>query len=160
MKKNLLLLLCFFCLLKLNAQNKIYWKILSESDVNKNDIWSNKFKPADYKIFHLDETALRSELTAVPSEKNMQTAKSGVIITVPDVVGNLQRFNVYESSIMEPKLAAKYSSIKTYIGSGIDDASATIHFSVTSSGFDAIVTANGKKLYISIHLIIKVVYMQ
>ena len=150
MKKNLLLLLCFFCLLKLNAQNKIYWKILSESDVNKNDIWSNKFKPVDYKIFHLDETALRSELTAVPSEKNMQTAKSGVIITVPDVVGNLQRFNVYESSIMEPKLAAKYSSIKTYIGSGIDDASATIHFNVTSSGFDAIVTATGKQtLYIN-----------
>jgi len=63
MKKNLLLFLCFFCLLKLNAQNKIYWKILSESDVNKNDIWSNKFKPVDYKIFHLDETEIMNALS-------------------------------------------------------------------------------------------------
>jgi hypothetical protein len=150
MKKNLIFLLCVFCMANLNAQNKIYWKTLNESDVNKNDIWANKFKPVDSKIFHLDEAALRNELTTAPSENNMQTAKSTTVITVPDAAGNLQRFNVYEYSLMQPKLATKYSSIKTYVGSGVDDASATIHFSITSSGFDAVVTSTGKQtLYIN-----------
>lgn len=149
MKKNLLLLLCFFCLSKLNAQ-KTYWKSLKESDLSKNDLWTNKFKPADYKIFHLDEAVLRNELRAVVSEKEMRSAKNGTVITIPDAEGNLKKFSVYQSSLMQPRLAAKYSSIKTYIGKGIDDGSATIHFSITSSGFDAVVTATGKQtLYIN-----------
>ena len=148
MKKILTLFVCSFCILQTMAQNKTYWKPLKESEAaKKQDLWANKFKPVAYKMFHLDETILKNELLTTPSEKNTTAEKSGSIITVPDAEGKLQQFSVAETTLMEPQLAAKYPGIKTYTGKGIDDASAVIHFSITASGFNAIITAAGKQTY-------------
>jgi len=146
MKKNLLLLLTFCCSFQLFAQTN-YWRIANESEIGKKDVWTNKFKPSAYKLFRLDETHFKNDLLVTPTESDLQTSKTGNTITVPDADGNFTTFTVYESSIMEPKLAAKYPAIKTYIGKGVEDATAVIHFSISPSGFDAIVTATGKPTF-------------
>ena len=146
MKKNLLLLLTCCCSFQLFAQ-KNYWRTANETEVSKKDVWANTFKPSAYKLFHLDETNFKNDLLLTPVEKEIQTGKTGSTITVPDADGNFEKFYVYESSIMEPKLAAKYPNIKTYIGKGVDDASSVIHFSISPSGFDAVVTATGKPTF-------------
>lgn len=148
MKKALLLFACGFCILQSDAQHTTYWKSLKESDLNKaQNVWERQYKPVAYKLFHLDESVLRNELLAAPSEKEMRVNKNGRTISVPDADGKVQQFSIAETVLMEPALAAKYPGIKTYIGRGIDDASAVIRFSVTTSGFHAIITAAGKETF-------------
>jgi len=148
MKKILILLAACICILQSHAQKKTYWKPLTTFEAAKTqNFWGNKFKPAAYKLFRLDEAVLSSELKATPSENEIQAGKQGKIITVPDADGKLQEFRVGKTALMEPALTSKYPGIKTYTGKGIDDASAVIRFSITPSGFHAMVTATGKPTF-------------
>jgi hypothetical protein len=136
---------CFY-FLQVHAQNINYWTAVSESELDKN-IWNNNYKPLAYKIFKLNEAALRNILKDVPSEEDMWAGKQGITITVPDDDGNIKRFSVYLYSQMQPKLTAKYADIKTFIGKGIDDASATIYCSLTVLGFNAVINYASKITY-------------
>lgn len=148
MKKVLLFFACSFSMMHLNAQTKSYWKALKESELNKTqNVWSKQYKPSAYKLFRLDEPVLKNELLAAPSEKEMRSNKRGTTISIPDADGKIQRFSIAKTVLMESALAARYTGIKTYIGKGIDDASAVIRFSVTTSGFHAVITAAGKETF-------------
>ena len=63
------------------------------------------------------------------------------MLAVPGPDGKLQRFAVYETSIMEAGLAAKHPEIKTYAGQGIDDPTASIVADTSPLGFHASVRA-------------------
>ena len=61
---------------------------------------------------------------------------------MPD--GRMVRFRVWESSIQEPALEAKFPEIKTFAGHGIDDIYASIRFDIGPRGFHAqVLTING-----------------
>ena len=142
MKKTILPVLLCFCITFINGQTKTYWHIISESGAGKEkDLWANKFKPANYKLLQLDEAALKTELIAAPLEKNIAAVNSDKIISVPNAEGEIEQFSVVESPVMEPGLAAKYPSIKTYIGQGIDNPGSVIRFVMSPSGFNATVSS-------------------
>ncbi|HRH49353.1 MAG TPA: zinc-dependent metalloprotease family protein [Panacibacter sp.] len=142
MRKLLSFTFLFLSLLCANAQNKNYWTPVNEADVSKGkDLFANHFKPAAYKLFQLQETLLRADLFAVPSEKSVTAAKSGSTISVPNPDGQIESFRIVEAPIMEAGLAAKYPSIKSYVGQGINNPSSTIRFDITPSGFHAMVTS-------------------
>ena len=70
------------------------------------------------------------------------------LINVPTPEGGFDRFRVVESSIMDPKLAAKFPDIKTYAGVGIDDPAASIRLDLTPLGFHAqVLTPAGEGAY-------------
>lgn len=142
MRKQILSAIFALTALYAGAQNS-YWQAVSEAEASKGkDLWANHdFKPAAYKLFQLNEAAMRGTLLSVPAEKTTPVIKSGAVITLPDAAGNMQSFKIVESPVMQPGLAAKYPSIKTYTGKGIEDASATLHCALTSSGFSASVTS-------------------
>lgn len=92
--------------------------------------------------------ALRSFLSQAPREHNMQVRESGFVVTLPLPEGSFAEFQVVESPVMAPELAEKFPDIRTYLGQGIDDPSASVRFDVTPAGFHAIIFSERGTIYI------------
>ncbi len=111
---------------------------------------SPRVKPAKYKASNLNRAALQQKLSRAPLEvvgkKIRDTSDATVALPMPD--GTMQTFRFVESPIMEPGLAAKFPEIKTYLGEGIDDPSASVRFDVTPNGFHAQILSPKGAVYI------------
>jgi hypothetical protein len=117
-------------------------------------------EPKKHRDLSLDTTGVLKFFKGLPTEQKINKDVPVIEIPMPD--GTAQRFHVIQSAVMEPALAAKFPELKTYIGQGIDDSSATIILDWTSFGFHAMILSpvNGevfidpsvqgdKKFYIS-----------
>ncbi len=96
----------------------------------------------------LNYVAMEELLRGAPLERDVFAADSPFEIELPLPEGGFSRFRVVESPIMEPELAKRYPMLKTYLGQGIDNPTATVRFDVTPRGFRAQVIANTRTLYI------------
>lgn len=94
------------------------------------------------KVFELNLSGLRSALNSAP--KRMSSSQSQNIISIPNADGNLEQFKVFENSIMEAELVAKYPEIKSYVGIGIDNPLSIAYFSVSPLGFKSMVLSPNK----------------
>lgn len=95
--------------------------------------------PQRYAGFTLDIAALRSFLWSLPAEKTLNKSRSNTpVLQLPMPDGKLARFRVWESSIMEPGLAARFPEMKQFLGQGIDDPYASVRFDFNPyTGFHA-----------------------
>ena len=133
MKKPLLFLMFIFCCVKLHAQSDDVWeKVNSISIYNRNTTVSDSDK-LYYKLNTESLTAKLSKTTQKSLTDNLTE------ITIPNSKGVLERFQVSESSNFDPELQAKYPEIRAYSGSGLDDKTAKIHFSVAPIGVQTMV---------------------
>ncbi|HEV2292993.1 MAG TPA: zinc-dependent metalloprotease family protein [Tepidisphaeraceae bacterium] len=101
----------------------------------------------EFKPFKLDARDLTAALARAPMEFT-PAADKPVEVAIPTPSGKPARFAVVETLVMDPKLAAKFSTIKTYRGQGIDDPTATVRLDYTPAGFHAQVIAPGKTFYV------------
>ena len=146
MKKNLLFAVMCLGMVQANAQTKKYWRTAGESLVSKN-AFANHVKPASYKLFTLNEPALKIDLQQAPFETDISSSKSNTVITLPSPDGSLKDFFVYESAVMESGLAAKFPGIKSYSGKAVDQSSSSVRFTVTKLGLHAMVTSGTSATY-------------
>ena len=79
--------------------------------------------------FTLDQDALADVLEAADVRE--------LTISVPAPDGGFERFEVVESPVMEPALAAAHPEIKTYTARGVDDPTASARLDLTPLGFHA-----------------------
>lgn len=98
--------------------------------------------PQSYQTVHLNQDALAALLAQAPLEFTDEAASKQVLLTLPMPNGQLARFRVEESPIMEAALAAQHPEIKTYSGQGIDDPTAMTRFDLTPLGLHAIVLSS------------------
>lgn len=104
--------------------------------------------PQSYETVQLNTDALLALLSQAPLEFTAEAASKQVVLTLPMPNGELARFRVEESPIMEPALAAQYPEIKTYSGQGIDDPTAMSRFDWTPFGLHAIVLSSDGTAFI------------
>ena len=90
-----------------------------------------------YATVRLNSTALSAALQQAPMELATQAVDQPLIMALPLPDESLGLFRIVESPVMAPALAAKYPDIKTYVGQGIDDPSASVRLSRTPKGFRA-----------------------
>ncbi len=100
------------------------------------------------RYLSLDITKFRQQVGQIPNGKIDAINTIGTVLNLPLPDGKSARFIVIESSILAPKLAKKFPQIKTYLGQGIDDPSATIRFDITPKGFHAIIFGVKNTIYI------------
>ncbi len=91
--------------------------------------------PKEFKLFNLNSVPFRQELFSIIDRQ----AKRSTIITLPNAAGNLEEFEVYESSNFEPELQAKFPDIRAYTGRGITDKFATVKLSISPQGMQSMV---------------------
>jgi len=104
--------------------------------------------PDRYRTVALDRAALEKLLAQAPVEGRQAARSSAVILALPLPDGTFGRFQIVESPIMAPELAAKYPQIKTYTGQGLDDPTATVRFDRTPQGFHAMILTAGDSVFI------------
>ncbi len=113
------------------AQGGTLWKTTIKK--NNSTVFENKSQLSNPKIFELDVTELKRSLLNSP-KRSALTGKSNTIISFPNADGKLERYRIFETSNMDPALAAKYPEIKSYVGNGIDNPTSSIYFSTSPLG--------------------------
>ena len=94
-------------------------------------------RPASYGVFRADMAVLTRELSGAPLEHTREAVEAPLLIAIPMPEGDYAAFEIVESPIMEPALAAKFPEIRTFVGQGLDDPAATVRLDLTPQGFHA-----------------------
>ena len=103
-------------------------------------------QPPICRIYQLDTVTMQAQLTAAPREDASPKAGQPVLVPMPD--GSYQRFEVVESPVMAPELAALFPLIKTYLGRGLDDRGASARIDFTELGFHAQILSPSGAVYV------------
>lgn len=114
------------------AQTK-YWKSTELGNTDKH-VTLKKLDVAKAKAFVLNEADFKQRLNTVSTSKY-----SSNVVYFPDENGDQKAYNVIEANVFSPELAKKYPNIKSYKGSGVDDISRSIVFSVSPKGIQSMV---------------------
>jgi hypothetical protein len=137
MRKGLLTLLLITTATLAFSQADRFWSVNSE---NKNAIPTDKAVarlsyPKEFKLFNLNAAPFRQVLLSVVDKQT----RPSTIITLPNATGNLEQFEVFESSNFEPALQAQFPEIRAYSGRGITDKYATVKLSISPQGIQTMV---------------------
>lgn len=83
--------------------------------------------PQKFRTSSMDVQAMKNFLWSLPSERAIIANRNlSPVIELPMPDGQMARFRIWESSIQEPALQAKFPDIRTFAGQGIDDPYASI----------------------------------
>ena len=141
--KKIFLITIFSVFLFVNSYGQsAFWKQVPKERVSKVHKMERVSTPEQYKLFRLNLSALKEQLLEAPLDTN--GSMSNVIVDFPNPDGKLDHYRIYEAPIMEEALANKYPDIKSYMGKGIDDPTATIRFSLTLFGLHTMTTSGDK----------------
>lgn len=104
-------------------------------------------RPRAYRTYAVDEEALLALLDTAPPESAPDRAPVAVL-TIPMPDGSWARFAIEESAVLGPDLAARHPELRTWVGQGLDDPTATARFDHTPLGFHAMVIADSGRAFI------------
>ena len=146
MANKTILTICLMFFFNMSFGQDLWTRIPSEKIINKG-LTQRTSTPKKPQLYSLNVDALKAVLATAPIENTQD--KSATIVEFPNSNGKLTSFKIFESPVMEAELAAKYPNIKTYVGQGVDDATAIIRFSLTEFGLHTIASSgNAETNYI------------
>lgn len=98
----------------------------------------------EVQYYQLNTTLLKTMLKNAPL-RGTSTTPSQVVVSFPTSSGEMIAFNIKEAPLMHPDLAAKYPSIKSYIGYGVSTPD-VIRFSLSDQkGLSTMILSGTKK---------------
>jgi hypothetical protein len=138
MKKAITLFLSLFFIAQLQANN--FWQDVTPTQIFLPENAEINQMPNEYRSLSLDFQAMIETLRVAPLEN---TGAKPIQVSLPMPNGDNQIFEIFESPIMAPGLAAKYPQIKTFAGRSLTNPSVTTRLNFGPNGFHAIVHTNG-----------------
>lgn len=142
MRKLLLLMTLLHCSYALIAQNN-YWSLHTEANrITTDKAVARLSFPSAFKLFDLNVNPLRQQLFSVVGD---HPPRHSTVISLPNVDGQIEKFEVFEASNFEPVLQAQYPEIRAFSGKGITDGSATLKLSISPQGIQTMVFRTEKE---------------
>jgi hypothetical protein len=125
------------------------WQTVSEIPAARTDA-IRAIQPRHFQAFTADGALLKSALAKAPVEftPTRTPLAPAAEITLPKPDGSFARFQIEETAVMEPALAAKFPEIKSYRGRGIDDPAASLRLDVNGRTMHAQVLSPSGAYYI------------
>ncbi|MDH7913800.1 reprolysin-like metallopeptidase [Winogradskyella sp. SYSU M77433] len=146
MKKNYFIKITAFAVvffsLSVTAQStKNYWSEVSDSDAKKSEQILRKISLKKEKFYQLNIDGLKNSLNNIGTRENI----GNTIISFPNSQGEINRYKVFEASVMDAQLQAEFPNIRSYAGQGIDNPAEIVRFTITPKGLNAMFlgTKNG-----------------
>jgi hypothetical protein len=118
------------------------WK---STNLGSAEVKDGKQKIEAAGLYSFDKQVMEQQLANVPARfSNLP----GNIISLPNVNGDLERYEVWEASNFTPALQAKFPEIRAYVGIGIDDPNAYLRFSMSPKGIQTMTLRAGNSEFI------------
>ncbi len=139
MKKILTTCTALLAVLSLFAQSSAsFW-----SENHSSNFSQPAFMPTEWRALSLNVDAMRNHLRQAPMEFTAAAQNAPLELKLPMPDGTIAAFNIWESPIMEPALAAKFPMIKTYAGKAVLQPATSIRLDISPEGFNAIIHEGG-----------------
>ena len=119
-----------------------FWTDVASAAVSSGDLRT----AASVRTLRLDRAAMAERLADAPLEAAGTDA--GVDVPIPNPDGSTVWFRVVEAPVMAPALQARFPEIRTYVGQGRDDRTATARISLTPAGFAAMARLPDGTVYV------------
>lgn len=87
-------------------------------------------------MYSLNFNGLKQLLYSAPDRFSNS---KGVIVTLPNTNGSLERFEMLEASNFDAELQSQFPDIRSYVGMGIDDVHAQLRLSISPQGIQTMV---------------------
>lgn len=143
MKKSLLLLLTVLYVAIGYSQTGKLWSVTEKSNtISVSKTAQRESFPSEFKLYNLNLDSFRQTLS---STSKTTAGSNGIIISIPNTDGNLEKFEMFESSNFDPALQAQFPEIRAYVGFGIDDKLAQVRLSAAPNGIQAMVFRTDKR---------------
>ncbi len=141
--KKLLSILILFVSISSFSQQDVFWSTFksktSKLTLNKNT--TRESFPKTFKLFELNVQKLRQRVFS----KIYQKSNIPIVISLPNVKGDLELFEIFEASNFEPELQARFPEIRAYSGRGVTDKYATLKLSFSPEGIQTMVFRTDKE---------------
>jgi len=135
--KGLLALSFIACISFTASAQESYWATRTDkSGITTDKSVARVAYPKEFKLFDLDIAPLRQKLFSIVGAN--ATARK-TTITLPNVKGSMEQFEVYESSNFEPALQARFPEIRCYSGKSLNDPGATLKITIDPRGIQTMV---------------------
>ncbi len=143
MKKSLLLLLTVLYVAIGYSQTGKLWSVTEKSNtISVSKTAQRESFPSEFKLYNLNLDSFRQTLS---STSKTTAGRNGIIISIPNTDGNLEKFEMFESSNFDAALQAQFPEIRAYVGFGIDDKLAQVRLSAAPNGIQAMVFRTDKR---------------
>lgn len=118
------------------SQNTI-WKEVRSKEMTTNKFVQRDNFPSQFDLYQTSLTSLQGVLQQSPNR--LQASYSKIIVSIPNLNGKMERFQMFEFSNFDSQLQAQYPSIRSYVGQGIDDKTAVLRLSSDPRGIQGMV---------------------
>jgi len=137
MKQFCLAIFTIALLTSANAQKKNFWKGHNPSEMVKThkSVARNSF-PKDFKLFDVDDILFNLELLSITDKKN---SKKSTVVSLPNAAGDLEDFELVESSNFDNELQDRFPQIRTFSGRSLTKPGSTIKLSISPEGLQSMV---------------------
>jgi subtilisin-like proprotein convertase family protein len=146
--RSLLLLLITFVYSTSFTQNTNFWSTINESAIVLSADNNRGLVPDQYQTFGLDLEDIKAYLQNAPMHRTSEALSAPLLLDLPMSNGELMRFQVVESPVMKPGLAARFPHIKSFSGRAVKDENTTVKFLYSDHGFQAFLSTPNGRAYI------------
>ena len=138
-KTTVIAITCFSFSLGAQNSNK-FWTSINEAKAKQSEQISRKISLTTEKFYQLNIKGIKTAIANVGNREN----KGNTVISFPNSEGELNRYQIFEASVMAPELQAQFPNMKSYAGQGIDNPTEVVRFSITPKGLHAMFLGTSK----------------